>query len=605
MDEEKIENLLCEARNQIPIDNEFKKSLRKSFESKKRVKRKFKSKALFGIVTAAILFLAFLMTNLQSRNVNANELMITNAISFVDIAQGDIIALEHQQNNLYVAVEEEGIFKSTENGLEKIAGVKADSISVNTKETKLLFSNKGTIYIYDLNTDQQTILLESKGNINYSIPVWKNNNEIYFIKQTETENQLILMSINTKDEKLIASGIGSAFDITEEFIVYENGKKIIKLDLKTDTKMFVDNGNSPSVSKNGRYITYIKKEDGLEDVWIVDADLQTKKKVTTNLQQRDSNYALYQYSSPIWDSEKNILYLIKNRMFGTEMEDIRLTKIELGTQKLTAQETVERFMQALIVRDDDFAKSLMNEPPEFLTFSNPSVKGYKIISTNEAGEFEQIQAAVTLVDSHLPYEVTLILDFKLKQMDDRYKIQEITEVSSTELSSSDMENMDLTKDNKTLNLFSLKDIRTRSEITNSNIRFSSVTINLEKKVVYFGVQEMFSELNQKFGVTLWSYDIQSRQFTFLDRIDKIESHQDIVLEGMTLSPDGKYLAVDLFSEATFTPYLSITNLEKQDDSYGLKQSHSLFWRGNRLYYELHGGSKITLHEYNVETINKH
>lgn len=599
MDEEKVERLLYEVRNQIPVDNEFKNSLRKSFEVKKQSKWSFKSKMFFGMVTAALLFFAFFITNLQSKHVNANELLITNAISFVDIIQGKIVALEHQHNNLYVAIQEEGIFRATEKGLEKVVDVDVDKISINTEGTKLLFSHNGSMYILDLNTHQQTLLLKGTESKNYTMPVWKNSDEIYFIRQIEEENQLIFMSMDTMDEQLIVSEIGSTFDITEEFIVYEKGKKIMRMDLKRDKVTFVDNGSSPSFSQNGRYITYIKKENGVEDVWVIDTNLRTKKKLTMNLQQRGFDDALYQYNSPIWDSEENTLYLIKNRMNGTAIEDIRLMKIELGTQQLTTQETVERFMQALIVRDDDYAKSLMDAPPEYLTVSNPSLKGYKVLSRDKTEGDEQIQVEVTLADSHLPYEIVLVLDFKLKQVDGIYKIQEISEVRRTQLSAPDMENMNLIEENKTVQLFSLNDVSTRNEMVSSNIRFSSVTYNSRERVVYFAIQEMPSEQESNFGVSLWSYDIRNHKLSFLEYVDKIQSHQDIVLEGMLLSPDQKYLAVDLFSEATFTPYLFIFNLENGEDFYLLEQSHSVFWKGNRLYYERSNNGITTLHEFNA------
>jgi hypothetical protein len=48
---------------------------------------------------------------------------------------------------------------------------------------------------------------------------------------------------------------------------------------------------------------------------------------------------------------------------------------------LTNEETVKRFLQALILRDDDYTKSMMANPPELLTYSNPHITVYKIVSS--------------------------------------------------------------------------------------------------------------------------------------------------------------------------------------------------------------------------------
>ena len=368
-------------------------------------------------------------------------------------------------------------------------------------------------------------------------------------------------------------------------------------------RLIVDRGSLPTVSKDGNYITYVKEENGLEDVWIIDSNLKTKKKITSNLTQFDSNMPMYQYGLQVWDSKENHLYLIKKRMNGLNVEDLRLAKIELGTQELTSVETVEQFLQALIVRDDDYAKSFMINPPEFLTVSNPSLKGFNILSTTEIKDVEQVQVEATYADGHLPYTILVKLDFQLKREEDgRYKIESISEVDKTELSSLDMETVQLMEGDTERTLFSLNDIRNQKEIPNLPIRFSSIAYNREDQEIIVGVQEM--PLNgEAFGVSLWSYDILKNKFTFLDRIHTIQSNQDIVLQGITLSPNNKYLAVDVFSEADFMPYIYIMDLDAPENSMLLEQSTSSYWKGNALYYELHNGNQTTLHELDMNQIN--
>ncbi|MFJ8236122.1 hypothetical protein ACIQ34_10285 [Ureibacillus sp. NPDC094379] len=602
MDEVKIEQLLVESKNKIPVDHKFKRNLRRSFEKKNRRRWNTSSmaKALLGIAAAVLVFIAYSLTGTQPKLVNAEKLFISNARSFMDIAQGDIMALDHQNGQLYLSIKGEGIFHSTRNGLEKVNETEADSISVNSEETEMLYAYNGSIYLLDLISYEQRSLVKGSKEEQWSQPIWKNEKEYYVTKQTGSEPQVVLKSLDNVGEDFIVSGVNSPIAVSDDFIVYEQNGDIMKKEYASDESVFVDYGKSPAVSENGDYITYVKEENGLEDVWIMDSNLETKKKITSNLMQQHSNMAMYEYGLHVWDSKANQLYLIKKRMDGSNVEEIRLAKIELGTQELTSVETVEQFLQALIVRDDDYAKSLMSHPPAFLTVSNPSLKSFNILSTKLMNDVEQVQVEVTFADSHLPYTSLVKLDVQLKKDEElgRYKIESISELERTEGSSEDMEKVQLVKGNSNQHLFSLQDLKDKGEIPNENIRLSSIAYNRENGEVIVAVQEMPIQ-DEDFGVSLWSYDLKQNTFTFLDRIHSIQSNRDLVLEGITVSPNNKYIALNIFSEGDFTPYLYIMNVETPEKSIVLEQSTTAYWKGNVLYYELHEENQTTLNELNL------
>ena len=98
-------------------------------------------------------------------------------------------------------------------------------------------------------------------------------------------------------------------------------------------------------------------------------------------------------------------------------------KVELGKQKLTAEHTVERFLQALVVRDDDYAKSLMEDPPEFLTYSNPHFIGYRILDAENKENNVYVKAEVYRADTARPYYSVSQYEFKLKKEKNRYIIR--------------------------------------------------------------------------------------------------------------------------------------------------------------------------------------
>jgi dipeptidyl aminopeptidase/acylaminoacyl peptidase len=66
-------------------------------------------------------------------------------------------------------------------------------------------------------------------------------------------------------------------------------------------------------------------------------------------------------------------------------------KIKLGTQTLSPEEVVKKFLQAIIVRDEDFARVLMKNPPQIMTVSNPIKDLGTIEFIEKKGTFYKIE----------------------------------------------------------------------------------------------------------------------------------------------------------------------------------------------------------------------
>ncbi|RUL50886.1 hypothetical protein [Lysinibacillus antri] len=508
MDEEKVESLLHKAKDLIPVDDHLKKQLRKSFESKK--KKKINSTILYAITLAAILFLSFVFVSQPPKTVNAIELLVTNAISFIDVANGDIQTIANHEGRLYVTMKNQEVYTLNTSGLglSKIATKEAENLKHLLEKEDLTIEGRFTIY-------------EDKGNI------------------------------------------------------------LIK-DLKKNETTIVDKGHSPSINRTGDYIAYIKEDNGMDQIWIADTNLKTKKQLTTNLLQRDSTKPLYQYRTPVW-GEENAIYLIKERMFDDEIEETRLMQIELSTEKLTSEQTVHQFMQALMVRDDDYAKSLMVSPPDFLTVSNPRISNYKILSTTEGKHVDEVRVEITRTDSHLPYLNNNLYTFKLNEVDGSYKIKEVTEDQSTTISSVDMKTIQLIQNGETRALFTLDQLN-KQEIKTSEYRFSSIAFDDDNNRIYFGIQEMAAE-ESIFGVSIWVYDMRNNELTFLKRMEQIQDDSNLVLESMLVSTDQNYIALNIFSESNLIPSVYILDLTNLQNEFYLDQSYATYWRGEELIYE--------------------
>ncbi|SOC22551.1 hypothetical protein SAMN05880501_11447 [Ureibacillus xyleni] len=501
MDEEKVERLLREAKNFIPVDQQLKKTLRKSFEKK----RKRKPTRVYGItVAAALLFLSIIVTSLQSRPVNANELLVTHAISFVDVARGNIHTMIQNDGNIYVTMKNGESFILSEKGLTKTEAVKSSP----TVET-------------------------------------------------------------------------------DKFKLYEEQGNIIKENLKNNEKTIVDQGHSPSISMSGDYIAYIKKENDFDQVWIADTDLETKKQLTSNLLQREVDLPLYEYRTPVW-GEDNTIYLVKDRLYDTEIVETTVMKIGLGTESLSSEETVDQFMQALMVRDDDYAKSLMVSPPEFLTVSNPRITGYQIISVKD----EFVQVEVTRSDSHLPYTSIDQYEFRLNKVDGRYKIEDVSEINTLLVSSDDMKTLQITQNGETKDLISINQLD-KNQIKSGNYRLSSTYYNSKKNVIYFGVQEMGEETS---GVSIWSYDIQREKLEFLLRINQPK----VLLESMIQSPNGKYLALNLFPDSSETPFVYVVDLEQQ--TFEIANAYIQYWNGETMMVDTVHDQYRTLQPVDIQNL---
>lgn len=351
--------------------------------------------------------------------------------------------------------------------------------------------------------------------------------------------------------------------------VFERDGKIITL--KNDKEQIIDNGTEPSVSKDGLYIAYVKEVNGVKDVWISDMNGETKKKVTTNP-------ALYNYMSPEWSSVDRGLFVMKQRN-QDESGQFQIMKVDLGEKALNAEQTVSQFLQALIVRDDDYAKSFMEHAPEILTISNPHQTGYRILSADEKDGSATVKAEVTWSYTANAYSMISTYEFKLASNENGYTITQVTELNNKELT------LDASTGKVKLNgdeiLFSFSDVPT-DNIQSSNYRISSFVLNQEGNQVIFTIQEMQDGTHQA-AVDLFTFDLTNKTFTFLDKVKLAEVEKSIGISEMSLDESGKYLALDVFlDEPPFSPYMLVYDLDQKKQVAEFSKTTSQFWQGNQL-----------------------
>lgn len=590
MENGKIMKTLYELRNEIEVDTDLKKQLRKTFVKKSRT-RKWKN-AWIPLLAAAILFLAFLLSNEQvPQHVKASSLKIANAISFLDIGSGEITAYTYHDGRLYLSLEGRGIFVYG-NELKKVLNNAADSFSRSSKGEKLLFTYNGDVFLFDVKTTKSEKVLDGTPDSSYIYPEWKDQNHIYLTKVTDKEKQIVEVNVQTKEETFIASGEMASLVEKEQKLVFERHGEIIIYNVKSGKETIVDRGKDPSVTNDGNYISYVKERSGFEDVWISDMDLETKNKVTTNPSPRfePSGEGMYRYQFPIWGNDERTLYVMKKRNDG-ENGPAKIMKIELSEQSSTEIETVKSYLQALMVRDDDFAKSLLKDQPEFLTYSNPKQIGFQILETTKKEQSTSVKAEVYWTDTSLAYYKVSTYDFTLIKENERYVIETVKELSATELLSNEQNEIELVKDGKGEALFSLQDIP-QSFIQTENIRFSSLLRTHDEKTVIFSLQGM----DETSKVTLFSFNGETKAFNLLATLE------GGVMYKVALDATGRYLTADYSTDALDSKML-IIDLEKGKQT-DFTNVRSKFWKGDKLILEEVAETHSMYYQYDPHTGSK-
>jgi hypothetical protein len=592
MDKEKVEGYLYELRNQLFVDQSLKEKLRETYV-KKRKKGIWRNSWLSGL-SAAVLLMAVFFSNYQTSQVKASSLNVSNAISFFDIGSGEINSFTHHNGSLYVSIKNKGVYKYSNKGLILVTEVVPDHFQFSPSGESLILSKNSNVLILNLNTMEKQEILIGNAKHSYTSPAWKNEQQIFVTKQTGTESFIIEHDLRTKKEKVVTAGSQPTFIEKEHKLVFEHNGNIMIKNVRNGKDQLVDKGKDPSVSKDGLYISYVKDENHFEDIWITELEVKTKKKVTFNPVGRlSSNQGLYQYMTPIWNIEEHELFVLKR----AEEQPPKIMKISLSDKEITAEETVGQYLQALINRDDDYAKSIMEQPPEFLTYSNPHQIGYQILGSEEESGTVSVKAEVYWTYTANPFYQVSTYEFVLIKKNHHFIIKSVNEILNKQIIGTDRNEVQIIQGDEQQTLFSFEDIP-NEYITHKNTRISSLVENPIEKTIIFSLQE-YETLGRNSEVSLMTFDRDTETFSLLSRI-KANEGDDVVMEQMSLDSTGQYLAADLFME-TANPTLILFDLKKESEINRYKKSHSHFWQGGQLLMTVKEESQSLLYQFNPKT----
>lgn len=394
MKEAQVEKSLESLLQAIPINKKLKRSLYQKYFFRAYRKQ-------ITTLVASLLLLVLIPTILfQSPVVKAADLRIGQYVTLVNLEPGTPHGVSEYQGIVYIPYPGEGIIKKEGDALSTIYKGTVNWVQVSPSGKQLAFSEEGSLKLLDLSSNQVTPLLTGNENFLYLQPAWQSDESLFYTQQEiipgNVTSTIYSLDLRTLRPIEITKGSFPSYLNPKNALVYELDEQIVLLDLQSGKESIIDRGNQPQASPNGRYITYtkyslereeiqknIEREKVIQNVWVVNTeDFNDQNKITDNfvlktideqewlnsLEASDEVQVLsfsgrYSYLYPSWSSDSQSLLFAK-RDFRESRVPIapQLIRVDFVSQPLTAQETVQQYLGAIIDGNDDYAAGLARKP---------------------------------------------------------------------------------------------------------------------------------------------------------------------------------------------------------------------------------------------------
>jgi len=590
MEDMDLDRAFEKIKNTLPVNHDLKRELRKNF-IKKRKPSLWKKLAATAAAVAVISSAVFWTNYDPVERVSAAELNIQNHISFVDIGSSQPLHVSEHNGKLYMPVFGEGIFIYDGKGFTKINDEDTYYLRVSPDGKQLVFSSDGVLKTLDMASGKVNEILKGDGaEIYYEEPSWVDDHTILYVKKeiqfndthgfTVKESGIYSLDLNTMNSVKLTDGEHPSHVNGMNSVVFSRDGKVMFLNLKSKSEEVVDDGRFPSVSPDGKYIAYVKTEtsskevaknaridEAIEDIWIADTtDFSVKKKLTANyphyfisadewavsLEPSDVPQVLeipgtYSYYEPTWSSDSKSIYAVKSSSAQESGEaGNRVMRIDLAPETVSPANTVRRYLQALIARDDDYAKSLMKEPPEILTISNPHPVGYRITDEGTENGNSYVDAEVYWSYTANPYYQVIKSRYYLTAGASGYIIDSIKEDSTIEVYEREGSVYIAQRDDKE-EIFKESDIPAEY-LEGDSLRLASLAYNPDSDSIVFALQ-LVDSVKGDAVIRVMSYSRKTKSFQLVNDVKANDGVDDIGATGLTMDSDGNYAALEVYTQS--------------------------------------------------------
>lgn len=398
MNDRDTEKMLRQLGKKIQINQEHKMELRKSFSTQKKARNHYIRYIAVACISIFALAAAFSVWFTPINKVQADSLKVQNYMTYLEVESSYDFSIAEYNGDLYIPNVQEGIYKYSGEKQVKIYTGNVSLVKVSPEGGKLVFVQEGDIGVLDLKTLQSKILLQSDNKTAYESPAWFDEESILFTKLTIQEpsssyydfnsGEIIKLRLENLTQTKVADGINASYIPVTDSLLYQRGENIIIKGLKSNTEKIIDKGEQPIASRDGKAIAYAKLhieneriaenvmiEKVLQNLWVAEGkNYEQKTMITNNIVLEDINKeewlknlkpseelqilslsGRFSYQFPTWSSDSRTIYALR-RDYADRTAVV--VKIELGRESLSAEMIVERFMQSIILQDEDYQRSL-------------------------------------------------------------------------------------------------------------------------------------------------------------------------------------------------------------------------------------------------------
>ena len=440
------EQQLYDFGDDLPVNTALKVQLRERLTAPRKHIRWWTLALTAGAVTALFVFLNIEVTS-KTPALEARDLDLVGQTTIQQVANGPVA---------YVGETELGpVFLVPATGIELYKTDGKTVVLASAKQLMAGSSSAETVQNACLSQDGKTVAYELDQNI-YTLDTASGEHRLVLASSTD-------MTVSWDRPAFVGSGMLVATRVTSSV---ENGKLtidnfggIVLVNLKDGTQtVLAEHGGLPSVTRDGKTVVFTQ----LGDAQPV-AQLTLEGRVTRHYGQQgdysavispDGRYIVFLTKSQElavtdagsfstrrilgkgdfydlrWSRDSKGIYLLKSASIEG-WSATYLEKLELGkTDVANAQDAVRKYLEALILHQDDIMRTVWKQVPFEGPLSGPGAQpvGYTIGTVRQANGKTLVSAQETYAYAMNPWEIIQDTVFTIvQQQDGRYLIETVSD----------------------------------------------------------------------------------------------------------------------------------------------------------------------------------